>query len=80
MVNDVKDNDEVDVEEEKDEAEKEDTKLKLVNIYLPVEILNWYDVLVKERIVANRSQAFRMAITDYLIKLVELRKLMTRGS
>jgi metal-responsive CopG/Arc/MetJ family transcriptional regulator len=55
------------------EKKDEEDKMKLLTMFLPVEIIEWYDILVDEHDIANRSEGFRMAITDYVIKLLEAR-------
>jgi len=55
------------------EKKDEEDKMKLLTMFLPVEIIEWYDILVDEHVIANRSEGFRMAITDYVAKLLEAR-------
>lgn len=56
-----------------EEKKADDKKMKMLTIFLPTAIIDIYDVLSTEGLIPNRSEGFRMAITDYLYKLLSAR-------
>ena len=49
-------------------------KMKMLTIFLPTGVIDIYDDLVKVGIIPNRSEGFRMAITDYMMRMLEARR------
>jgi len=54
---------------------QENSNMTMLTIFLPGEIIDTYDDLVTERIIANRSEGFRMAITDFLTRMLEVKRM-----
>jgi len=48
------------------------TGMVMTTLYLPEKILNEYDKLIEHKVIGNRSETFRVAITDYLLKLKKI--------
>lgn len=57
-------------EKDKDGAKK----MKMLTIFLPIGVIDIYDELSKDSLIPNRSEGFRMAITDYMMRLLEARR------
>ena len=55
------------------EQKGDDKKMKMLTIYLPTAIIDIYDVMSSDGLIPNRSEGFRMAIWEYLYKLLSAR-------